>query len=529
MLLHHRPPSSVPFWIAVSCLAAVFVAKAAFLLSTPMRALVMSPWLIDDSFITMQVAKNVALGHGFSFDGTHLTTGVSPLWTYLIATLQMLFDREAAVRATLLLSTAFGTACAFVVYRIARALTDDAPTAVGAGLLAALLPVQFFNAMNGMETAFFSLAILLGLSGAANVFRYGKTPARHGTWTGVFLGIALLTRADAIFAIAAVLLWKAAVWVFEPKRRADVLAETAATGFVIVACFAVFVGWQAMQTGSPFPDNQVGRRAIALEKHGFTTFAIVPYLKISTWNAFELDTLWSLATGSSLLTLLALCAAWIQPKLRPFATLSALYVGLFFATLCLYQWYFPDFHGLRYLSAASHAGILCTALLGASLLQGRVGRALLAACAVVLVCGTWYRYVDYARGFPSFKDMTVFGQRDVEKQDRFWSAIGWVGGLPDGTVIGLRDHGRMAFFGDKPVQDLAGILDGDVLAARDAASLGAYLLQRNMGYVFLPEPSPGKTTIYQRIHEGLRLERVANAPTQEITGFAAYKVLGPRL
>lgn len=526
---HPHTPSKAPLRIFVALLAIIFGAKAMFLLLTPMRALVMSPWLIDDSFITMQVAKNIALGHGFSFDGLHLTTGVSPLWTYLIAIPQMLMERDVAVRTTLLLSTIMGIACSFVIYRIARSLTEDHTAAVGAGILTVLLPVQFFNAMNGMETTFFSLAILLGLAGAANALRFGTTAPFHGAWTGVFLGIALLTRADAIFAIAAALLWYVIHWIADRKRRREIVTETLTIVVVIAVFFLLFLGWQAFQTGSIFPDNQIGRRVIALEKHGFTTFSLVPYLKISAWNIVELESLWTLAVGSSLLSMLALCTAVLQPKLRPLAIVFTLYILFFSATLCFYQWYFPDFHGLRYLNAASYVGILFLTLLGASLLSGWFGRALLVLCTITLLIFSWYRYIDYVRDFPSFNDMAIFGQRDIVTQDRFWSAINWIGGLPAGTVIGLRDHGRMAFFADRPIQDLAGILDGDILTPRDSASLGAYLLQRKMSYVFLPASTPGKTTIYQRIHEALRLERIPNAPTQEITGFNIYKVLGPRL
>lgn len=512
-------------------LGAITLAKVWFIVGTPLRALVMSPWLLDDSFITMEVARNVAEFGRFSFDGLHLTTGVAPLWTYLIAIPLIGDDKSVTVPVVLLLSTLCGTLCSWVVYRIAANLTDDRWTAVAAAVLTALMPAQFFNAMNGMETAFFSLLILLALGGAAHALRFSPVAWRHGAWTGAFLGVAILTRADSLFAIAAIGMWKAWMWYAEPKKRAETTRETIAIGVMVLAALALFLAWQTIQTGSPFPDNQVGRRAIALEDHGFDPahFALMPYLKISTWNVFQLESLWSLATGSTLLALLALAWACMKKETAPMARVGTLYIALFAAVLCFYQWYFPDLHGLRYINAGSHVAILFLTLFIAQVFAGTFRHLALAACCIVLLTLSWYRYADTMRHYASFKDMGLFGQSNVETQDKFWSAIDWVKeNVPEDATIALRDHGRMAFFTDRRIQDLAGILDGEVLSHKDNGTLGAYLAERGVTYSFLPDPSPGGTTIYQQMHESLRLQRVLGAPNQEITGYKPYKVLGAR-
>lgn len=525
-----KAPSPVAHRVFLACLALIFIAKAWFLIATPLRGLVMSPWLLDDSFITMQVAKEVALGHGFSFDGLHLTTGSSPLWTYLIATLQLLPEKDLAVRATLLFSTICGAGCAYVTYRMASKLSDSRAAATAAGVLAALMPVQFFNAMNGMETGFFSLLILLALGGATGTLRFNRLPILHALWTGIFLGVAVLTRADAVFAVAAIGLWKIWELYAYPKRREETVKEAVVIGCVLAASFVLFFVWQAIQTGSIFPDNQVGRRAIALEKHGFDPahFQLLPYLKISAWNVFELDSLWSLATGSSLLALLAVAWAWTKERTQPLARLGTLYVGIFAAALCFYQWYFPDLHGLRYINAGSHLAILFVTLLVAELFRGRFRQLAIGVFCVVLLGSSWYRYADTLRSYSSFKDMGLFGQTNVEKQDTFWGAIDWAKSQDDSAVIALRDHGRMAYFSDRTIQDIAGILDSDVFAQRADGTLAEYLTERHVTLTFLPDPSPGAHNVYEEMHEQLRLERIVGAPNQEITGYKPYKVLGAK-
>ena len=40
--------------------------------------------LVDDSFYYSQIARQVAMGHGFTFDGLHRTNGFQPLWLFLL-------------------------------------------------------------------------------------------------------------------------------------------------------------------------------------------------------------------------------------------------------------------------------------------------------------------------------------------------------------------------------------------------------------------------------------------------------------
>src|SRR5882672_9277037 len=44
-------------------------------------------WLTDDTFYYLQIARNVAGGAGFTFDGIHRTNGFHPLWMFLLVPL----------------------------------------------------------------------------------------------------------------------------------------------------------------------------------------------------------------------------------------------------------------------------------------------------------------------------------------------------------------------------------------------------------------------------------------------------------
>ena len=57
--------------------------KIVFVFTHKLESLARTPYLIDDSFIAMQIAHNVANGLGFSFDGVLPTSGTPPLWIFL--------------------------------------------------------------------------------------------------------------------------------------------------------------------------------------------------------------------------------------------------------------------------------------------------------------------------------------------------------------------------------------------------------------------------------------------------------------
>ncbi len=521
------PALTTAFWTILLCVTG---AKLAFVFATPLREVSMSAWLLDDSYITMRVARNVGLGLGFSFDGVHPTTGVSPLWTYLTAAFHAFAGRDVAATLTLLASTAFGGVAAALTFDIARSWTKNAAVAWTSLVLVLLMPVQFFNALNGMETAFFT-SLLLGAFALFLRMDDAKKPMLHGLGTGVLLGAAFLTRADAVFAIAAVGLVAAIRWIREPSSRGRVFGWLAGVAIAVACCAAAFLVWQWLQSGSWHPDNQVGRRSIALAKHSFDFghFSLPRYLAIVAWNVFQLEDLWSLSLGASLLGLLGAVHVLSDHRTSAFGWLTVAYTFLFGITLVGYQWYFPDFHGLRYLNPASHVALVAVAALAVRASDGAVARryALPAFVAATLAL-SWYRYYDLARSPAWAQDMGLFGQSSPERQESFWGTFDCINEhLPANAVIAARDHGRLSYFTDRRVQDIAGILDPGVLAAQANGELPSYLRSRGVGYVFLPEHKDGVDNIFEDLRAALRLTPVAACPPRNPSEYRLYKISWP--
>ena len=75
----------------------------------------------DDSFYYLEVARHVARGDGFTFDGLHPTNGFHPLWLLLLVPICRLFPGEfLPLRAVILLQAVLLALAAVLLWRILR-------------------------------------------------------------------------------------------------------------------------------------------------------------------------------------------------------------------------------------------------------------------------------------------------------------------------------------------------------------------------------------------------------------------------
>jgi len=519
-------PSHLYVWLMAG---AVFLVKSLYILLTSMRGLASLTWLIDDSFIEMRIARNIALGSGFSLDGLHPTTGAPFFWIYLTSFNHLLLGKESAIRATLMESALFGALATVVVFFIALKLTEDRRVAWTSFLLSTFTANAFFNAMNGMDTAFFTLFVLLSLGAFLGVGKPARwSPLAWGCVTGLMVGITMMTRGDGLFLLIGLGAYKLYVWWAAPPHERREHGRFL-LGMLLVSgiCFSIFMGWQLMQTGSPFPGNQVGRRELALALHGFSfdRFSLLPYLKIVVWNIFQLEDLLTIATGGSLLGLVAFLSGSLQRRLRPLGVISGIYLGIFFLLLVGYQWYFANFHGLRYINPAAHILFIFIAQFLWQLPLEFWKRGTVVFLGLCIAGFATYKHYQMSSRLPWAPYVSYIGRADPEKNRIFWSTLDWMrDNLPPDTVVGIRDYGRASMFTDVRIQDLAGNVDPEVAFALDRGNLKDYLRQRNVQYLLIPSLEQRRDKLYQYLHTQMRLEPVAGAPKPPLLP-SLYKIV----
>lgn len=152
----------------VALILAAALAAAAWFLYTEHEIAGAWGFSLDDSWIYATFARNLATGHGYSFNaGEHVAGATGPLYVFLLALLYSLFGD------VVLPAKVIGIAClcasSLLLYRsAARVLPGSRLGPLLAGLLLAVSPVLTWGALSGMEIPVYLLVVCLGIHAYAN-------------------------------------------------------------------------------------------------------------------------------------------------------------------------------------------------------------------------------------------------------------------------------------------------------------------------------------------------------------------------
>ena len=232
---------------------------------------------LDDSWIYATFARNLATGHGYSFNPGEVTGGATgPLYVGILALLYMVFG-DVVLPAKVLGAICLIGAGLLVFRSVERLAPGDRTKPILAGVLTALSPSLLWGSLSGMEIPVYLLLACLGL------YAYVS-----GRWTlaVLFWSFGVWARPDGIFLLLVSLL--------APPRGARGRIWTIVVAAVVVGAFFAFnqvvgghllpnsvelktsPGANAFQTllgtlrlwaglwGLPFGTNQFGEHAIVL-------------------------------------------------------------------------------------------------------------------------------------------------------------------------------------------------------------------------------------------------------------------------
>jgi len=210
----------------------------------------------DDAFYYFQIARNVAQGHGFTFDGLHATNGFHPLWLFVLVPVFALVPGSVPpLKAVLALEALLVGVTVVVVFRTLRPRLGGA-AAAAAALLVVAQPMALTVLRGGMESAL--LVCLLAVAWS----RWLALPedARPARWLelGGWCALLFLCRLEGIAAAGALLvLGRAALW-RDLRRAAALLAPP-------VACAAAYLAWSRIAFGTWGPISTHVKRQLAQE------------------------------------------------------------------------------------------------------------------------------------------------------------------------------------------------------------------------------------------------------------------------
>jgi hypothetical protein len=236
---------------------------------------------LDDSFIHLHFARNVAEGQGFSYNPGHPVSGsTAPLWTLLLAAgFAVLGDRLLWVKA---LGIAGTLATALLARWLGALWTGSRGWGLVAGTATAMAGPLVWGALSGMEV---SLAAMLVTASIVAETR--------GRPVAAALGIALATLARPEAVVCMPLLWLAGP---------ITLVRTAAYGGILAAVVAPWVLFNLATTGTPLPATAAAKieggivARLAGTREGVTTTLVTrPWRFEVEWVTWLTSVSWLLA------------------------------------------------------------------------------------------------------------------------------------------------------------------------------------------------------------------------------------------
>lgn len=412
---------------------------------------------LDDSWIHLQFARNLAEGRGLSYNPGELVTGsTAPLWTALLSLLFLLPGNVVAW--TKLLGIGFHLAGVAVAWRLGRELGLGRGLA---GLAAALMLTTswlIWSALSGMEVPLF---VFLSLAGILLHLRERERPERPPLAVPV-LAVAALARPEGLLLVVLALFDR--LLVFERERedgpllwRRPALRPAIVGALLAVLALAgpvLFYRW----AGGSFLPTTFGAKGGDLRR-------LVPnlsyvYTVLGVW--FRSQPILTLLAGAGVVALLARLGTRRDRGLLP--ALWAVGLPLAYSMMApsptklmgnFGRYYFPLIPVVILLGALGLEPAARALGPRPRTGEGRGVRVPLGAllAAVILATALWgfaQGAVRYARNVANVEDSDVRIAR-------------WLGErVPPQALLAVNDIGAIKFLLPNPVLDLAGIANPEI-------------------------------------------------------------------
>src|SRR5207253_7054040 len=198
----------------------------------------LSSFPLDDPWIHLQFARNLAEGHGFAYNpGVPVAGSTAPLWTLLLAAGARVAGASLVMVKTL--GVAGALAAALVLRRAALAWGASAPAALVAAVALVWSGPFAWGALSGMEVTLAAVLVAAALLALAR---------DHLVLTAVAGGLATLARPEAVVLLPFLALARRPT----PRRLALFAA-------IVVAALLPFVAFCWATTGTPFPSTAAAK------------------------------------------------------------------------------------------------------------------------------------------------------------------------------------------------------------------------------------------------------------------------------
>ena len=413
--------------------------------------------IVDDAYIFLRYVRNIWSGAGPVFNaGARVEGYTSPLWLFVLAVAKPV---PLAAPALAVLSSAICGFAAILLVAFWRRPTGREGALLGAVFLASN-PVFTYWTWSGMDTAIFTLCLLLMTLTAERDLRLERVPIR----TGLAFGIATLARLEALWLAPVVIL----TLVLGRRGIRSATVSIAAVALPLLVIVGPHVLWRHAYYGSWLPNTFYAKLDIpeqVLLGHG------VAYLKRTAF----------LTLPVLLMSVIGLRREHPDGRYAPLYLASILWWSIYVLFTGGDHFPFARFFVPAIGLAAVILGPSVTALL-----KGRAARDSLAIAALLVVCANWLQFTT---------DDAALARAEVV-QTNGWARTGqWCASeLPDGTIATLV-VGAIPYYCNRETYDLLGLVDAYVARqgrVHPESAIGhqkwatEYVISKAPDYIFFP-------------------------------------------
>jgi len=399
---------------------------------------------MDDPYIHLQFARNLARGDGFAFNPGEPTPGAtSPLWVIVLALGALL--RVPLGPFALVLGMLAAAAATWLTWDVGRraglGIAAAALAALGVGLTGRFV----WASLSGMETC---LAATLALI-VVRLQLAGPVGLRRAAFTGIAVGLAAQARPEMLLLapLAAFTEWRAA----PPAGKAPPpFARAAVVLGLCAAVVAPYVVFCLATTGRPLPNTFYAKSLLQLAGPDLAALRAAYLPGMLSW-------MWR---DNVLFALLVVPGFWAWTRVRrgAGAALVPLWpLAFWIYALALYPRHFS-------LSRYTIPLVPFVALLAAApldLLVRRLGdgarRAVIVAATVVLLASAAWQTPQAAAVYRA--NVTNIVRMHLAMSD-------WIRAhLPEDARVAMNDVGALTWYGGRYCIDTVGLVSGDFIGA----------------------------------------------------------------
>lgn len=434
-----HPPISETVWRRTAVLLLLTTAAVFFIYALPLDGYEQS-FPIDDSYITLSAARNLAYHNQFALNPDAPLAGItSPLHVALVGGLAKLLPLTTANRLIGLLAF---LALTLGIFAWARQLGADFCTAAAAAAATALCGPMAFGALNGLETVPFTALLIW----SCVTFELAEKNKRYWYLTGVLVGLTILTRPEGWFFAAALYLT-----VFYRHIRRDkwtnfkALTPVIFSGLIALLVVAPYLLANFLIHGSLFP------LTVTAKQHFFSD-GCRPFPAKFMVTVFSF---W-LAVGPYLVLL-------------PFLFWSRTFLRRIYPWLFIVLFYFA--YTIRFPGALGHYWgryqhpllpfLLVGSLLGAQAVYQKMRRTE-KWLKILFVYGLAI-FIFATAGIGGKLQQKVYRGALENAQAFLMSITDWIqANSAPGDVVATHDVGALYYFGQRSVLDLVGLSDPEI-------------------------------------------------------------------